>query len=690
MKKPRLLVLGLAVSLLACADPGVRAPSGARGSFAGGLTGGAGNGSGPGNQSRPAAAPAGPLSGSLGGPSGAKPGATSSGRIRGVVRDGGVTFALKQASGALPVAAAKVYLEGSPDIRTVSASDGSFELVDVPVGDHVVVAEKMTADQSLRVRTPISVKADAPLIDVASLMLRRTGSVVGIVTRADEESAAGTDVYLGGTTIIAKCNGRGAFALDTVAEGTYNLTASRPGFKPVTQQVQVRAGKVSNAEFRLEEQDLKAPSGTITGIQTLPNGDPAALVAVLLDGPLKLATLTGKDGSFTFTGLSEGDYQLAAFLEGFKAMRHKQEMKMDPNLSGPQVVDLGKVTMGASQGAATPVPLATLTPAPPASQSLPIGNLVGSTTASPTAAPFFPALPRPSSNPSPSPSPSLAPPAPPSLAPPYVPPSPLPIPAGLVDYPQADLTVQVDRPMVLRERLSPYKLKNTNLQIVKGGELYAEPGVVIEGNDFYAIRYAGPVRFYGSASKNIQVKDVNFEQLDMNVDELTIHHATITGGSLYDVGTKTGRYGLTVTHSKLTGVARMVAYFGHPSSQFKLTHNVFTGFKGIACSGTKNLTIRNNRFDNIVGGVLSLNFEVQGDITRNTFSRADFPAVELGGNVIRPFGVTLSENHWSTSNPDSLGRMVRDSNDDSGIQVNLVGPTGGINPVLSAPDAATP
>src|SRR5205085_2747156 len=124
----------------------------------------------------------------------------------------------------------------------------TFRLLDVPAGTHQVVASK----GEFKVRSEASVGGDSPVADLKSLLIRRTGSITGVVKVNGAGGLLGTDVFVPGSTLIAKCKDNGAFALIGVAEGTYHVAVARAGAAPMIQDAVVKAGKNTQLDFALK------------------------------------------------------------------------------------------------------------------------------------------------------------------------------------------------------------------------------------------------------------------------------------------------------------------------------------------------------------------------------------------------------------------------------------------------------
>ncbi|MEB3197810.1 MAG: carboxypeptidase-like regulatory domain-containing protein, partial [Candidatus Sericytochromatia bacterium] len=185
--------------------------------------------------------------------------------------------------------------------------------------------------------TPVSVPLaqDPPIVDAASLVTRRTGSIQGLVELKDAkpgETAEGVDVFLsGGTSVVGKAGESGRFALTNVAEGTWNVVVSKPGYKrQVVKGVAVRAGRPAmlDAAVVLERESAAAAGvrGSVQGstgqaivgatVSLYPK-DRAALGAS--DAGLdNFTAITDEQGQYEVLNLPAGEYSVQIYRPFYK------------------------------------------------------------------------------------------------------------------------------------------------------------------------------------------------------------------------------------------------------------------------------------------------------------------------------------------------------------------------------------
>ncbi|MEB3329353.1 MAG: carboxypeptidase-like regulatory domain-containing protein, partial [Candidatus Sericytochromatia bacterium] len=181
-----------------------------------------------------------------------------SGVIRGVVKvgsgeilaAGGQNLRLLQAG----AAGGTVYARGDlGTYETPVGPDGTFEVVVKGGGAYTlegVVPDGKGGMTRAVLPTPVMVPLaeDPPIVDAASLVTRQTGSIQGLIElqgAAEGETPEGADVFLtGGTSVVGKAGETGRFALTNVAEGTWNVVVSKPGYqRQVVKGVVVRPGR---------------------------------------------------------------------------------------------------------------------------------------------------------------------------------------------------------------------------------------------------------------------------------------------------------------------------------------------------------------------------------------------------------------------------------------------------------------
>lgn len=162
--------------------------------------------------------------------------------------------------------AATVELVGTDISTTADPDTGEFEL-EPPVGDYTL----RISSYGLSTHTEqIRVTPALPVVVHATLTAVSTGAVAGVVTDAFGEPVAGVTVRLLGTPVEpATTDEDGAYGLPEVAEGSYLLEASLPGYESQTDEIVVTADQTTVHDLTLHRYDVAVVAdyqGGIAGV----------------------------------------------------------------------------------------------------------------------------------------------------------------------------------------------------------------------------------------------------------------------------------------------------------------------------------------------------------------------------------------------------------------------------------------
>lgn len=217
-----------------------------------------------------------------------------------------------------PVAGALCSLTGDPSIASATDIEGVFRLSNVPLGVHLILCTKTDPSGKKFAVLQVAEVREGQGIDLGFLVLRQTGQIQGSVIVPGLLDLTGIDVFIPGTSFIAKTDSMGGFTISDIPEGTHTLRAQKDvhRFRDVP-SVQVIFGQTIN--IGVIEIDFNNRTATITStpltqatvlttwVYTItaidPDEDP--LTVSVATGPLGI-TVTGKTINWTPSCLQVG------------------------------------------------------------------------------------------------------------------------------------------------------------------------------------------------------------------------------------------------------------------------------------------------------------------------------------------------------------------------------------------------
>lgn len=133
---------------------------------------------------------------------------------------------------------------------TTTDQDGNYIFEDVPEGVYTIYASSNSSKQKAAVATNVVVRA-AEKITLKDLGLIATGSIKGTIT-IDEETTdvLGLDVFIAGTSYIAKVASDGTYEISDIPAKTDYMLCVQKGEKTIIikESIEVKANDVFNAE----------------------------------------------------------------------------------------------------------------------------------------------------------------------------------------------------------------------------------------------------------------------------------------------------------------------------------------------------------------------------------------------------------------------------------------------------------
>ena len=137
-----------------------------------------------------------------------------------------------------------------------------------------------------------------------------SNSISGTVSGAVQQ---GVTLTLSGAASSTTTSGTDGTFIFVASDGSYTVTPSLSGytFTPSNRTITISGKNVTGCDFvATKNPGIYSISGTVSG-------DIKAGVTITLSGALSSTTLSGADGSYSFTGLADGSYTVTPELSGY-------------------------------------------------------------------------------------------------------------------------------------------------------------------------------------------------------------------------------------------------------------------------------------------------------------------------------------------------------------------------------------
>src|SRR3990172_1838061 len=192
---------------------------------------------------------------------------TKTGNITGkVVASSSIVFKIayqETLTGTVGVPGAVCTIEGT-DKSAATDEQGSFTITDVSPGSYIVICKKTALDGKVFAFLKIAEVQPGQTADTGTIQITQTGAIQGKATLADQTDHTGIIVYIPGTSMQARTDATGAYLINDVPEGTYELRFEKSGYMTgkIT-DLPVTAGETAFAEDMILNLSTGA-SGIIT------------------------------------------------------------------------------------------------------------------------------------------------------------------------------------------------------------------------------------------------------------------------------------------------------------------------------------------------------------------------------------------------------------------------------------------
>ena len=226
-------------------------------------------------------------------------------------------------------ATVKVFKDGTPYAHTVSATDGTYTISDLPMGIYTIAAVKdgnyLSADVPLTISSILPVTINLALInnDASTMNViygilsdKTTGLPIDNVKISLYSVVGELKTFVASTTSIAD----GEYVLDQVADGNYEITFDKAGYQTSTvNNITLSGGTIFNATTTLTS-IVGNINSTVSGIIKT---DLGVIVANAFVGLYKIVngvetlvaiTYTNAEGKYMFGNVLDGEYLVKAKL----------------------------------------------------------------------------------------------------------------------------------------------------------------------------------------------------------------------------------------------------------------------------------------------------------------------------------------------------------------------------------------
>lgn len=232
----------------------------------------------------------------------------------------------------LPAADGDFAVSGLDDSKTYTLHFSSKRLSDVNITNSKGLTPTGGDVSFGAVRTnvsPLSGKAQ----NLGSIVLSPNGTVHGsVVLGGDSKTSEGVDVFLDGTSYATKTDSNGEYTIKDVLQGSYSMVFRKDGY--ITQSRDMVVFSTNPSEVpSLEVPSVSLVMGSCTLKGTVcyeDRTDMAGINVVLIGsgGDVCRTSMTGKDGSFSFEGVSPDAYTIRAGADGYTTVDRRISISM--------------------------------------------------------------------------------------------------------------------------------------------------------------------------------------------------------------------------------------------------------------------------------------------------------------------------------------------------------------------------
>lgn len=232
----------------------------------------------------------------------------------------------------LPTADGDFAVSGLDASKTYTLHFSSKRLSDVNITNSKALTTTTEGFSFGAIRTgvsPLGGKAQ----DLGSIVLSPNGIVHGTVELGgDSKTSEDVDVFLDGTSYATKTDSNGEYTIKDVLQGSYSIVFRKDGFITQSRDIVVFSSNPSEAPT-LEVPSVKLVMGSCTlkgtaGYEDRTDLSGINVVLIGSGGDVCRTSMTGKDGSFSFEGVSPDTYTIRAGADGYTTIDRRISISM--------------------------------------------------------------------------------------------------------------------------------------------------------------------------------------------------------------------------------------------------------------------------------------------------------------------------------------------------------------------------
>src|SRR3989304_2499427 len=139
------------------------------------------------------------------------------------------TFKVAAASGTVTVSGAVCTIEGT-DKSATTDENVVFQITGVAAGRYPLICKKTASDGQVYAFLEIVEVQDGKTVYIGTVDIKKTSRIQGKATLADQTDHTGISIYIPGTSMQARTDATGAYLINDVPEGTYELRLEKSGY----------------------------------------------------------------------------------------------------------------------------------------------------------------------------------------------------------------------------------------------------------------------------------------------------------------------------------------------------------------------------------------------------------------------------------------------------------------------------